>query len=537
MTSCYWDAFTLIGPREYKHPAARWSLEHLCEDMEYCSISSAMVLSTQSVFFDPFFGNLELSRQLEKFPNLHPIWNVMPAIGNEFPTPKDLLRKMHEKQVKAVSIFPKTNGWDISDPSHRPLFEALAEQQIPLYLPRAEFGEYAVLRAFLESTPTLPVIVQGASWPEQRLIIPLLLRHKNLHITLDKFQVHYGPEDLVAQGLEDQLLFGTNAPTMSTGAHRCFIDYAEIPESAQQKMASGNLARLLNEPIPAPASPPAHDDILMMAAREGKPLPIPIIDMHMHILEEGMHGGGGSYRMPHGGPKGVLQLLERLGCKGGGFMSWNGTVSCDTLAGNECTRRALDVAPPGFWGLGSFDPCHYSQEELARLIPKLYEDPRFIGMKPYVRQGVPYDSALYDFWWEFGNERGLYALLHRTRQDYSEALNLARKYPRVQWIVAHCGASFETADQTIDAIRQFPNIHAEITLTPVCGGIIEYLVDGCGADRVLYGSDLPMRDPRQQLGWVVYARLPVDVKKRLLNQNALDIVSKINPRLESEIKP
>lgn len=37
---------------------------------------------------------------------------------------------------------------------------------------------------------------------------------------------------------------------------------------------------------------------------------------------------------------------------------------------------------------------HRASKIVARLIPQLYEDRRFLGMKPYIRQGIPYDSPL-----------------------------------------------------------------------------------------------------------------------------------------------
>ena len=83
-------------------------------------------------------------------------------------------------------------------------------------------------------------------------------------------------------------------------------------------------------------------------------------------------------------------------------------------------------------------------------------------------------------------------------------------------MVAQCGSDFKTADLAIESIQKHPNVYAEITLTPVTFGIIDYLVQHAGADRVVYGSDLPMRDPRQQLGWVVYSRLPVAEKNMVL---------------------
>jgi len=527
----YFDALTEIGPFAHKHPAERWSLGHLQEEMVHCAIASAMVFSAQSRLYDPALGNLRLSHELANHPRLHAIWNVMPDVTDEFPSPDRLIQQMREYDVRAASISPQTNGWDLFDPASRPLFDRLQEERIPLYLSRKELPDFPTLRQLLEQWPDLPVILTGAIWSEQRFLLPILQRSRNLYITFDHYQVHYGLEDLVEKGLEDQLLFGSNAPKMSMGAHRCFVDYAEISESAKEKIAWRNLAKLLRfDTIPCPGEVP-NDDAIMQAARLGIPLPCPVVDMHMHILDEGLNGGGGSYRMKNGDPKGVLHLLNRLGCHSGGFMSWNGTVCADSRQGNACTRAALDQLPETFWGLGSFDPTHYTPEQLASEIPKLYEDPRFIGMKPYHVHRVPYDSPLYAPWWEFGNKRGMYALIHRVKPDFSEVLALAERYPRVHWVVAHCGGSYAVADMAIEATRQFPNIYAEITLTPVGLGVIDYLAKGCGVDRVLYGSDLPMRDPRQQLGWVVYSRLSYEEKALILGGNAQKLIQTVRHNL------
>lgn len=211
-------------------------------------------------------------------------------------------------------------------------------------------------------------------------------------------------------------------------------------------------------------------------------------------------------------------------------MSWNGVVSVDSANGNVTATQALDAAPEGYWGLANFDPAHYSQEELKKMIPEVYKDKRFIGMKPYLHYGIPYHDPSYDVWWKYGNEHHLYGLLHSTRSDLQEVETLAPKYPNVRWVIAHAGSNFKMADMAIAAMKKYPNIYAEITLTPVQLGIIEYLVEGAGEDRIMYGSDLPMRDPRQQLGWVVFSSLPLAVKKKVLGENVLHV---IRPNLDS----
>jgi len=78
---------------------------------------------------------------------------------------------------------------------------------------------------------------------------------------------------------------------------------------------------------------------------------------------------------------------------------------------------------------------------------------------------------------------------------------------------------------------------AKINLASVPLGMIDYLVERCGEGRVLYGSDLPVLDPRQPLGWVVFSRLPVAAKKKVLGQNALRVIRPCRSRLPAYNRP
>lgn len=525
------DALARVGARGAKHEALPWRLDQLLDEMEHCSISGALVWSVMSERYDARFGNRELAAELQNYPNLWPGWNVLPHQTEEFSPPEDLRRDMIDAGVRAVSVCPRTNAWNLLGSHVRPLFEMLTAERIPCFLHRSELDSWRQLEEFLKLHPDLSVVLAGASWSEQRLLIPLLLEFHQLHFTGELLQMNRGLEDLERWGVSDRFLFGTNAPAMSLGAHRCGIDYSAASEEARDAAAGGNLLRLLRKDPPRGVVN-ASDDVLMQAAKAGRPLPISAIDAHMHILHEGCNGGGWHFRMSKGGPSGVFDQLGRLGVAGGGFMSWNGTVGGDSIAGNACVQAALDAAPQGYWGLATFDPCQYSHGELSRMIPAFYEsDRRFIGMKPYFVYGVEYHHPSYDPWWNYGNEHALYAGLHRVRGDYQEVHALAARYPRVRWVVYHCGSDYKAADGVIECIKQYPNVYAEITYTSVTAGVIDYLVENAGDTRVLYGSDLPMRDPAPQLGWVVFSRLPLDQKIRILRDNALDLIAPCRQRL------
>jgi len=526
MPLTFFDAYTRYGPVQLQHGKHPWSLKHLVDELDHCSISAALVCNTGQIVYDPMFENRRLLDDLAAYDWLHPLWNVYPHYLGSIPEPTKLIKEMRDSNVRAVTIHPTTDNWNpLSRPSE-PLMRELEREQVLTIIDQMAELRPEPLEALLQKFPKLPVLIRSVSWDSQNHIIPLLVTYPNLHISFDKFQINYGIERLSELGCDDQMIFSSNAPQMSTGAHRIYVDYAGVSQTVRKKVAAGNLCRLLDIPIP-PERENKDEDELMAEARRGEPLSAMVLDMHAHILDEGLHtaGGRGMYK---GGPKGTYDLAQRMGVDGIGLMSWNGTVGAHAEDGNRCTTAAVDAYPEFFWGLGTFDTARRSEAELQQQMEELFADKRFIGLKPYTRYGIPYDDPRYDVWWRFGNERKLYALLHPVRGYVpTEFDSVCPRFPDMTVLAAHVGGSYQYADYAIELARKYPNFHAEITYTPVCGGIIDYLVEGCGADRVVYGSDLPMRDPRQQLGWCIFSRLPLDQKKLVIGGNGKRIIDHV----------
>ncbi len=523
----YFDAFTKFGPRPKAHGAHPWSFEHLTAELEHCSISGALVSTTAQTQYDAQFENLRLSKKLEGQPNLFAIWNVHPHWTWEMPEPGALAAQMRANDVRAVTIYPNANGWRVGSELSKPLFEMLERTRTLTIVDWAEIDSLD-LEMLLQRHPNLPFLIRGVTWAQGRVVIPLIRNFRNAHLAFDFFQSNLALEYLVKAGHEDQLLYCSNAPIMSAGAHRFYIDYADISQTAREKVAGGNLKRLLKGQGPKEEKINKNEDFIMAEAREGKPLSPLVIDTHAHMLDEGLNGAGGAYMMLEGGPAGVRKLAQRMGVKQMGIMSWNGPVGVAADDGNRCVKEAMDAFPDFYWGLATFNPMHDSPEEMRRKMEIVYADKRFLGLKPYPQYGISYADKRYDCWWEFGNARKLYAGLHPVNWFSANEFDaICPKYPDLTVVAYHGGGSYEIADTCIAAAKKYKNFFIEITLTPVCGGVIDYLVAGAGADRVMYGSDLPMRDPRQQLGWVVYSRLNVEDKLKVLGGNAQAMLDRV----------
>ena len=216
------------------------------------------------------------------------------------------------------------------------------------------------------------------------------------------------------------------------------------------------------------------------------------------------------------------------------MMSWNGPVCTDARDGNEIVSRAVRSHGRSVIGVAVIDPTHMSPEEIQKEIRLRYVEQGFVGMKPYPNMNLSYEDEAFIPWWSFGDRNRLYALVHVA--DETGGLpavdRLSERFPGVSWIVAHAGMDWAFAEQVAASVRRRPNVYAEITYTSVTNGVIEFLAEAAGEDRVVFGSDQPMRDPRPQLGWVVWADLPAEVRAKILGgnfQRVLDRVRRPNP--------
>jgi predicted TIM-barrel fold metal-dependent hydrolase len=72
----------------------------------------------------------------------------------------------------------------------------------------------------------------------------------------------------------------------------------------------------------------------------------------------------------------------------------------------------------------------------------------------------------------------------------------------------------------IEDLRNHDNLYLDTATSQLHVGMIERFVREVGADRVLFGSDIPLLDPAAQLGRIAYAKIKEEDKVRILRLNA-----------------
>jgi predicted TIM-barrel fold metal-dependent hydrolase len=99
----------------------------------------------------------------------------------------------------------------------------------------------------------------------------------------------------------------------------------------------------------------------------------------------------------------------------------------------------------------------------------------------------------------------------------AEATALAKRFPDVSLILAHLGGGRERG--VLDVADQ-PNVVYDTSGSQPEAGLVEYAVRRLGPERVVFGTDWPIRDFGVQVGRILGADLTVAEQELILCGNA-----------------
>ena len=517
------------GPTDARVP---WKTSSLLDDMRHAGIHGALVYHWLAREYDPGYGNRVLMDEIAGHERLFPCWVLMPPHTGEMPPAAGVVAQMRAQGVCAARLFPRRHRYRFDEAVCGALFAALEAARLPLLLDAGLYGEdhqvtFEEVDRLCVQHPGLPVVLLKARWESTRDVVALMQRHANTYVEFSSFQIHYGLEFMREKVGIDRLLLGTEWPFKSPGAARAFVDYCELDADDKAKVAGGNLARLLRLDGLPETYPDEDQGVILNKAKRGLPMDhLPVIDPHTHVLHDGLMGAGAYVAMPHGDAEHMIRRNRRLGIDRFCCSSWIG-IWIDYRRGNELIHALTQRYPDDIIGYATIDPK--KSDDVAADVHLCHEVYGFAGLKPYnPRVGLPYNSPLYDLWYEKGNEIGSFVKLHQTAigDNYlDEIADIAARYPNMNYLLAHSAWTWGVARERAEFARHRPNVYLDLTFTSVLHGVVEFFVEEGLADKVLFCTDAPMRDPIPQFGWVVYSRIAEEDKAKILGGNALRVLA------------
>ncbi len=245
-----------------------------------------------------------------------------------------------------------------------------------------------------------------------------------------------------------------------------------------------------------------------------------ILDCHGHF------GPCQGFHIPNRSADEFVTVLDRIGIN---------AVVISTLGnfvpfGNDVVAGAMSAYPERFIGYARVN-ANYPDDVKPELV-RCFDELGFKGIKihPYCDQVFP-DDPRYKPVWEFSSERKVPVLIHTWNSlRYVDALldyclpslfaKIAEEYPDAIILLGHSGGEYDGVLDAIKVAKEYPNVYLDTASSRLYPEVIEMMVDEVGAERVLYGSDVPFLTPVTQVGKIVYADIKESEKEMILGLNA-----------------
>ncbi|MDB6095094.1 MAG: amidohydrolase 2 [Verrucomicrobia bacterium] len=138
-------------------------------------------------------------------------------------------------------------------------------------------------------------------------------------------------------------------------------------------------------------------------------------------------------------------------------------------------------------------------------------------MKPVMAAARRFGLVVLQHSWSMVNLK-----LRRFHSDPIDTAQLARRHPDVKIIMAHLtGIGFRGVLEA----KGCDNLFVDTSGGYPEEGLVEYAAEQLGADHVLYGSDLPIRENSVTIGRILGARISAADKRLMLHDNTARLLN------------
>ncbi len=200
-----------------------------------------------------------------------PFASIDPARGAD--GVKEARRLLDERHVKGFKFHPNMQGFHPNDRMAYPLYEAIAEHDVPVLFHSGHTGAGANVRGgggirlkysnpmdvddVAVDFPDLTIILAHPSFPWQDEAISVALHKPNVYIDLSGWSPKYFPANLIQYAntlLKHKVLFGSDYPVLTPDRWLADFENAGFRDEVRPLILKENAIRLLKLDRPAASS-------------------------------------------------------------------------------------------------------------------------------------------------------------------------------------------------------------------------------------------------------------------------------------------
>ena len=235
-----------------------------------------------------------------------------------------------------------------------------------------------------------------------------------------------------------------------------------------------------------------------------------IIDGHAHV-------GSAQYLQIDMDLAGLLAVADEVGFDRI-FVTDLTALFYDMREGNDRLGRLLAGHEDRVLGYVTI-PTHRHGVAAADEIRRCVERYGMRGVKMYSHPQSPITETSSTPALEAAAELGLPVLGHFTPDECDV---LMRRVPEAMIVMAHmAGQPYALGNWhlAVEVAARHPNLYLDTATSQIDNGMLEYAVEHVGAEKVLFGTDMPLLDPWVQRAKVTGAAIPAEAKRLILGGN------------------
>jgi predicted TIM-barrel fold metal-dependent hydrolase len=195
----------------------------------------------------------------------------------------------------------------------------------------------------------------------------------------------------------------------------------------------------------------------------------------------------------------------------------------DMHEGNKLLFREMKQFPDRIIGYASLHSTRFGAEALDEL-DRCANDYGMRGLKIYSTPQMSIAEPATIAILEKTVELGFPILAHATPH---ECEYLMAAVPECKLMMAHAAAQpFAHGDwnRAIMAAKRFPNLYLETASSTIDTGFLETCVRELGAEKIIFGTDIPLLDPYFQLSKIRDTCIEPDQLQKILGGNVLRLL-------------
>lgn len=244
------------------------------------------------------------------------------------------------------------------------------------------------------------------------------------------------------------------------------------------------------------------------------------IDMHCHI--DDLAGNC----IKQSTAEDIISYMNTLNIKKS-IVSSIASLTHNAKAGNDNVAKAIEKYPDKLLGYVVVNPNQ--KDCTVKEIERFKHNKSFVGIKIHPGfNGIPVDTPALDEVYAYAHEKHSLVLVHTwSKADVMALVKVYEKYPEMRLVIAHAGAIAGTP-YTAEVIKAYKNIYCDFPMGSAPYGIVEHLVNKGSADKVLFGTDSSLADPRVSYGRILFADISDEDKLKIFKSNIERILTEVS---------